>query len=102
MVLHVLNKKPFETRPLIAFSIQLFFAALCLDICIKKSLCLHQWHMTLTLVNDKKKRKPVMIEFFRHVKPFVFSQEVCTANNHVNKKDLQLNFSITTVGDRRH
>ena len=38
MVLHVLNKKPFETRPLFFFSIQLFFAALCLNICIK-NLC---------------------------------------------------------------
>ena len=30
-------------------------------------------------------RKPVMIEFFPHVKPFVFSHEICTANNHVNE-----------------
>ena len=29
--------------------------------------------MTLTLMNDKKKKeKPVTIEFFPHVKPFVF------------------------------
>lgn len=55
--------------------------------------------VALTLVNDKKKRKPVTIEFFPHVKPFVFSQETCTANNHVNENDLQLNFSITTAGE---
>ena len=33
----------------------------------------------------QKNRKPVMIEFFPHVKPFVFSHEICTANNHVNE-----------------
>ena len=33
----------------------------------------------------QKNRKPVMIEFFPPVKPFVFSHEICTANNHVNE-----------------
>ena len=87
MVLHVLNKKPFETRPLFFFSIQLFFAALCLDICFKKIsvfiLMAHDVHVGER--QKKKKEKPVTIEFFPHVKPFVFSHEICTANNHVNE-----------------
>ena len=85
MVLHVLNKKPFETRPLFFFSIQLFFAALCLDICFKKISVFILMAHDVDVGERQKNRKPVMIEFFPHVKPFVFSHEICTANNHVNE-----------------
>ena len=72
MVLHVLNKKPFETRPLFFFSIQLFFAALCLDICLISVFILMAHDVDIGERQKKKEEKPVTIEFFPHVKPFVF------------------------------
>ena len=96
MVLHVLNKKPFETRPLFFFDSTLFCCLMpgyLLDICVYTNGT-SRWHWWTT---KKKEEKPVTIEFFPHVKPFVFIQLITTWTN-----DLQLNFSITTVGDRRN
>ena len=85
MVLHVLNKKPFETRPLFFFFDSTLFCCLMPGYLHKKISVFILMAHDVDVGERQKNRKPVMIEFFPHVKPFVFSHELCTANNHVNE-----------------
>ena len=76
MVLHVLNKKPFDST---------LFCCLMPGYLHKKISVFILMARDVDVGERQKNRKPVMIEFFPHVKPFVFSHEICTANNHVNE-----------------
>ena len=103
MVLHVLNKKPFETRPLFFFFDSTLFCCLMPGYLHKKiSVFILMAHDVDVGERQKKKKKNRWrlnsflmsnISFF-HTK---YAQLITTWTN-----DLQLNFSITTVGDRRN
>ena len=87
MVLHVLNKKPFETRPLFFFFDSTLFCCLMPGYLHKKiSVFILMAHDVDVGERQKKKKKNRWrLNSFLMSNLSFFSQEIYTANNHVNE-----------------